>query len=127
MIQNFQDKVWPGVMAIYENQLRWILKGARPIYILGGMVAMFFVSIIITGIAKPTVLFFPNADPNSVFVYIKMPGGTHQEVTDSVTRIAERRVYNAIGQNNPDVESVLANITIGAEEEGFVLSEKYIS
>ncbi len=122
MIQNFQDKVWPGVMAIYENQLRWILKGARPIYILGGMVAMFFVSIIITGIAKPTVLFFPNADPNSVFVYIKMPGGTHQEVTDSVTRIAERRVYNAIGQNNPDVESVLANITIGAEEEGFVSS-----
>jgi multidrug efflux pump subunit AcrB len=48
-----------------------------------------------------------------------MPGGTDQNVTDSVTRIAEKRVYQAIGQNNPDVESVISNITIGAEEEGF--------
>ncbi len=48
-----------------------------------------------------------------------MPGGTDQNVTDSVTRIAERRVYQVIGQHNPDVESVISNVTIGAEEEGF--------
>jgi multidrug efflux pump subunit AcrB len=51
-----------------------------------------------------------------------MPGGTHQNVTDSVTRVAESRVYNAIGQNNPDVESIISNVTLGAEEEGFASS-----
>jgi len=48
-----------------------------------------------------------------------MPSGTNQNVTDSVTKIAEQRVYKAIGQNNPDVESIISNVTIGAEEEGF--------
>ena len=86
------------------------------------MIALFFATMFITGAVKPTVLFFPNSDPNSVFVYIKMPGGTHQNVTDSVTRIAERRVYKALGTNNPDVESIISNVTIGAEEQGFVSS-----
>ena len=122
MINRFQEKIWPWFMAAYENQLRWVLKGARPIWILVGMIVLFFVTMFITGIAKPTVLFFPNSDPNNIFVYIKMPGGTHQNVTDSVTRVAEARVYNAIGQNNPDVESVISNVTIGAEEEGFTTS-----
>ncbi len=122
MISNFQEKTWPSIMAFYERQLRWVLKGTRPIWILFGMIGLFFVTMFATGIAKPTVLFFPDGDPNSVFVYIKMPGGTHQNVTDSVTRVAEARVYKAIGQNNPDVESVISNVTIGAEEEGFTTS-----
>jgi len=49
-----------------------------------------------------------------------MPGGTHQLVTDSITRIAESRVYKAIGKNNPDVESIISNVTIGAEEQGLI-------
>lgn len=122
MITGFQEKVWPAAMRLYENQLRWVLKGARPIWILVGMIGLFFATMFITGIAKPTVLFFPNGDPNNVFVYIKMPGGTHQNVTDSVTRLAEQRVYKALGQNNPDVESIISNVTIGAEEEGFASS-----
>jgi multidrug efflux pump len=48
-----------------------------------------------------------------------MPGGTHQNVTDSITNIAEQRVYKALGKHNPDVESIISNVTIGAEEQGF--------
>ena len=107
-------------MGIYENQLSMILKGARPIYILGGMIALFFVTIFLTIIVKPTVLFFPDSDPNNIYVYVKMPGGTDQNVTDSITSIAEQRVYKVIGKNNPDVESIISNVTIGAEEQGFV-------
>jgi multidrug efflux pump subunit AcrB len=86
------------------------------------MVGLFFATIFITGLAKPTVLFFPDNDPNNIFVYVKMPSGTHQNVTDSVTRIAEERVYKAIGRNNPDVESIISNVTIGTEEEGLMSS-----
>ena len=123
-IKSFQEKVWPKIMAAYERQLRWVLHGFRPLYMLGGMTVLFIFTMILTGIVKPSVLFFPNSDPNNVLVYIKMPGGTDQNVTDSVTRIAERRVYQAIGQHNPDVESIISNITIGAEEEGFASAGK---
>ncbi len=119
MITTFQEKTWPFLMRIYARQLRYVLQGARPIWILFGMVGLFFATIFLTGLAKPTVLFFPENDPNNIYVYVKMPSGTHQNVTDSVTKIAEERVYKAIGRNNPDVESIISNITIGAEEEGF--------
>jgi multidrug efflux pump len=119
MIKTFQEKTWPWVMNVYESQLRTVLKGGRPIMILGGMVALFFFTIFLTGKVKPTVLFFPNSDPNNIYVYIKMPGGTDQKVTDSITSIAEQRVYKVIGKNNPDVESIISNVTIGAEEQGF--------
>ncbi len=118
-IKSFQEKFWPKMMAGYERQLRWILQGFRPVWMLGGMVLLFLFTVVLTGIVKPKVLFFPDNDPNSIMVYVKMPGGTDQNVTDSVTRIAERRVYQVIGQHNPDVESVISNVTIGAEEEGF--------
>ncbi|HWR99927.1 MAG TPA: efflux RND transporter permease subunit, partial [Prolixibacteraceae bacterium] len=123
-IKSFQEKFWPRMMAAYERQLRWVLHGYRPLWMLGAMTVLFIFTIVLTGIVKPKVLFFPEGDPNSIMVYVKMPGGTDQNVTDSVTKIAERRVYDAIGQNNPDVESVISNITIGAEEEGFASAGK---
>ena len=119
MITTFQDKIWPWIMSVYERQLRMILLGSRPVWILVGMIGLFVATMFITGAVKPTVLFFPSGDPNNIYVYIKMPGGTDQLVTDSVTRIAEERVYKVIGRNNPDVESVISNVTIGAEEQGF--------
>jgi multidrug efflux pump subunit AcrB len=118
-IDSFQNKIWPWVLKEYERQLRMILIGSRPIWILFGMIGLFFATIFLTGIAKPTVLFFPDNDPNNIYVYVKMPGGTDQTVTDSVVRIAEQRVYKVMGKNNPDVESIISNVTIGAEEEGF--------
>ena len=118
-IKIFQEKVWPYFMSVYIRQLGYILKGRRPLWILGGMVALFFFTVILTGIVKPRVLFFPNNDPNNIYVYIKMPGGTHQNVTDSITSIAEKRVYKALGKHNPDVESIISNVTIGANEQGF--------
>lgn len=122
LITGFQERTWPFLMRTYERQLRFVLKGSRPIWILFGMVALFFATMFLTGIVKPTVLFFPNSDPNTIYVYVKMPGGTHQDETDKITKLAEERVYQAIGKKNPDVESIISNVTIGAEEEGFFSS-----
>ncbi|MEJ7661580.1 MAG: hypothetical protein WKG07_19310 [Hymenobacter sp.] len=59
--------------------------------------------------------FFPKGDPKFIYTYLKMPVGTRVEVTDSVTRVLEKRIYGVIGRNNPDVESVITNVAIGAD------------
>lgn len=120
VIHAFQHRTWPWIMNLYEHQVRYFISGRKPYYMLVGMIALFFLTFVLVGIKGPRVLFFPDNEPNSVFVYIKMPEGTHQIVTDSVTRVVEQRVAKVFGQNNPDVESVIANVTIGAgEEESF--------
>ncbi len=123
-IKSFQESFWPKLMDIYERSIGWVLRGNRAVWMLLGMIALFFFTIFLTGIVKPTVLFFPNNDPNNVYVYVKMPGGTDQVVTDSVVQIAEKRVYETLGKNNRDVESIISNVTIGAEEQGFTTTGK---
>ncbi|MFL5730978.1 MAG: efflux RND transporter permease subunit, partial [Cytophagaceae bacterium] len=39
-----------------------------------------------------------------------------QVVTDSVTKIVENKVYKIVGENNPVVESVIANVTVGTND-----------
>ena len=123
-IKGFQEKLWPWMMAGYERQLRYFLHWKRAVGMLVLMIILFFATIMITGIVKPKVLFFPSSDPNNVFVYIKMPGGTDQTVTDSVSRLVEKRVYDVLGKNNPDVESIITNVTVGAEEQGLISAGK---
>ena len=112
----FQNVWWPAIMAFYEKNLRFFLKHRNPYYLFVFVIALFFISIMLLGVAKPKVLFFPDNDPSSIFVFVKMPEGTDQTVTDSVTRLVESRVSEAIGKNNPLVESVMTNVGFGAGE-----------
>jgi multidrug efflux pump subunit AcrB len=120
MIRGFQNRVLPAVMRRYEMLLRWSLKGWRPVYLLLGTIAFFFVSlfIFITAIStqRVGVVFFPNADPNYIYVYLKEPVGTNVVYTDSITRVLEARVNKVLGKNNPIVESVIANVGVGAAD-----------
>ena len=91
-----------------------MLKGYRSVGILVGVVVLFIISIMVFGASNPKVEFFPNGEPNFAYVYIKLPIGTDASVTDSVTKIIEKRVYGVIGKNNKNVESVITNVGIGA-------------
>jgi multidrug efflux pump len=119
-IHSFQNKVLPWIMSHYETLLRWSLQGWRPVYLLLGTIALFFVSIFIFGLAKVPVVFFPKGDPNQIYVYLKMPVGTNVEYTDSITRVLEGRVNKVLGldngKKNPVVESVISNVAIGASD-----------
>jgi multidrug efflux pump subunit AcrB len=118
LISGFQTKTWPFLMNLYERQIRYVLKGRRPVYMLIGITGLLFFTFFMLGIVKPQVLFFPNNEPNNIFVYLKMPEGTDQKVTDSVTRIAEKRVFEILGNDNPNVESIQANVAVGVAEDG---------
>jgi multidrug efflux pump len=118
-IIRFQNNLWPAMIGLYDRTLRFSLKGRNPWYMLVGVIALFFFTIFITGVVKPKVLFFPDNMPATVQVFIKMPEGTDQLVTDSVTRIVEKRVASVIGKDNPIVESIITNVGFNAGDGMF--------
>ncbi len=118
-IVRFQTVTWPWALHLYERTLVMALRGRTPWYILGTVIALFFLSIIVTGITKPPVLFFPNNNPTYVNVFIKLPEGTDQNVTDSVTSMVENKVVAVFGDKNPIVESIISNVGLGAGENMF--------
>jgi len=118
-IYSFQKRILPWIMRFYEQTLHFFLQGWNPYLLLFSVTVLFFFTIFLTSIVKPPVLFFPNNEPNNIIVFIKMPEGTDQLVTDSVTTLVERRIFQALGSENPDVESVISNVGFGAGQGFF--------
>lgn len=114
LIEKFQTKVWPAFQNTYYRIINRALKGKTPIFVVLGGILLLVLSIVFTVIRQPKVEFFPKSDPNYVITYIRMPIGTHQMVTDSITRQIENKIYQVIGNNNPIVQSVISNVAIGA-------------
>ena len=127
-INYFQNHALPWIMGHYENLLRWALRGWRPVHLLLGTIALLILSVFIFIIAiksnRVGIAFFPKADPNQIYVYLKLPVGTSVEYTDSAVKGLEKRVNkvlgidHAAGKANPVVESVISNIAIGASDPG---------
>ena len=123
-IHNFQNKALPWIMNHYKSLLKWALKGWRPVHLLIGIIALFFVSLFvfvgsIVGGRIP-VTFFPKGDPNQLFVYLKLPVGSDVRYTDSITRVLEGRVNKVLGtengKTNPIVESIISNVAVNAAD-----------
>ena len=116
MIAGFQRTLLPALQNGYARLVEIAVGGSiwRQVAIMASLLVLFVVSIMAVGARKPKVDFFPQGDPKFIYTYLRMPVGTRVEVTDSVTRELEKRVYKVIGRNNPDVESVITNVAIGA-------------
>lgn len=114
LILRFQSKAWPAFRDWYGRKLETALK--YPKTMIGGTVALFFISIVAVVMRSPDVVFFPSSEPNFIYTYIKLPIGTDPAKTDSVAKIAERRVFKALGPNNPIVTSVITNVAVGTND-----------
>lgn len=119
VISKFQTSLWPKVQEAYKRLLTWTLYRYRPIFVALSVFGLLLFSIVFTAIRKPPVVFFPNGDPNFIYTFIRMPIGTDQRVTDSITTIVENRIIKTLGEKNPMVESVISNVAIGASEDQF--------
>lgn len=115
-IKKFQEDRWPKVQDFYKGIMEWSLQKRRPMWLMIATVGLFFFSIILTAIVKPSVVFFPKSDPKFVYAYITLPTGTSQHYTDSITKIVEDRVYKVMGEKNPIVESIISNVAVGAND-----------
>ena len=125
-IHYFQNHALPWIMGKYESLLRWALTGWRPVHLLLGIIGLLFISVFIFYASVKSnrvgIVFFPQGDPNQIYVYLKLPVGTSVEYTDSVVQMLEKKVNKvlnvdaATGKQNPVVESVISNVAIGASD-----------
>lgn len=114
LIHKFQNSVLPNLMNKYRKTLAFLLKGKMPYVVVASVVLLFFFSLFLMGIAAPKVVFLPDGDPNQVMVYVSMPEGTHIAVTDSICQKVEERIFNILGEDNPDVEAVVSSVAVNA-------------
>ena len=119
IIYLFQEKILPNVMNKYEEFLRWLLKGKKPIIAFISTFVLFGVSLYLLILRKPDFPFFPTGQPNMIYVYLKMPVGTKAHETDKVLKQLENRVFGALKNLKPTeegsiVESILSNVAVNA-------------
>jgi len=117
LVDRFQNKAWPAVQNVYARFLDFTL--GRPWTMLIGMCVLLIGSCGITASRETNIELFPSADPNFIYVYLNMPVGTDVKVTDSLTRVMERKVEDVVGKDNPMVESIISNVALNASEDQF--------
>jgi len=113
-INYWQLKAWPAFQNQYTKALKWCLvKPWRPLFY---VLILFIVSVFFFKARSPKVVFFPQGDPNSMYVYVKLPVGTDPAITNALMRKVEKKMYTVIGDSNKIVESVITNVTIGTTD-----------
>jgi multidrug efflux pump subunit AcrB len=119
-INFFQHKLLPAMMDKYEQLLKWTTVGWRPVKMLIGTFVLLIFSFVFFGMRNVPVVLFPQGDPNTIYVYLKLPAGTDVKYTDSVTKVLENRINKVLGTDNGKknelVESVIANVAVGASD-----------
>ncbi len=113
-IKNFQTNTWPRVQNKYVSVLSWALN--RPRTMLWSTVGLFFFTILLIAFVPPKIVFFPSGDPNFVYVYIHLPVGTDQAMTNEIVKKVEADVTKVVGKDNKDVSSIISNVTIGVTD-----------
>lgn len=119
VIYYFQEKILPNLMNQYEQFLRWLLRGRRPIVAFISTFVLFGISLMLLIARKPDFPFFPSGQPNMIYVYLKMPIGTNAQETDKVLKQLEVKVFDALKTLRPTeegsiVESILSNVAVNA-------------
>lgn len=109
IIEKFQTKTWPAFQERYAKLLVQFLK--RPWMALLGTLFLFALTIGLFIVRSPKVVFFPQGDPNFVYVYVKLPVGTDPAFTNKVMLQVESKVNHVLGDSNKLVKSIITNVT----------------
>jgi multidrug efflux pump len=113
-VEKFQKEIWPRVTANYAKALYWVIN--RPGKALLTTFILFILGFGGLIMRKPEVVFFPDSDPNFIYVYLNLPVGTDQAYTNEVLLEMEKRVKNVLGESNPIVTSVISNVTVSVTD-----------
>ena len=118
----FQDVSLVRLEASYSKVLRYALTGRRPYAFLFGTIGLLFSSFVILGLAAPKVEFFPENQPQQIFIYAEYPEGTAIDKTNATSKRIEAEVAKVIGNSkyidgdtNFMIDSNVAMVGLGAQ------------
>ena len=83
----------------YTRLLGLSLSGKVPFLLLSSTIALLFSSFIILGISAPKVEFFPENEPQQIFIYIEYPEGTSINKTNHISKLIEQDVLKTINNS----------------------------
>ncbi len=110
----FMNEGLPGLIKVYERQLRWALN--RRLLMMSGAGAALVLVVLVFGFMNAGIEFFPEDIPPRIgFVQVEAPLGTRVEQTDEVVKKIERVTSEVI--DSADLKSVVA--TVGQSTSGF--------
>ncbi len=115
LIIRFQSHVLPAISRYYGTLIQWALDKWHPIAVVAATFLLLFLAFALVVLFPPKVIFFPKPDPNFIYVYLRLPEGTDVAYTDSVAKVVENRIMGLL-KGNPDVESVICNVALGAND-----------
>lgn len=114
----FQNRFLPNLESIYENILRFALKGKNVYTFFFGTFGLLILAIVLFGVFPPKVLFFPETPPKQVYVYIEYPIGTDIEITNELSSEIENKIQDYIKKYEVNDENFLITSVIGQVGEG---------
>jgi multidrug efflux pump len=110
----FQTKFLVWLENIYTRQLRHALTGYRPLAYFGGTILLLVFSVVFYfNYSKPRVVFFPDTDPQTIYVTMELPLGTSLAKTDEVSDQVEKIIHETLQPVNHIVKSVTTNVGVG--------------
>ncbi|WP_372948407.1 efflux RND transporter permease subunit [Mariniphaga sp.] len=109
----FQTKFLVWLENIYTRQLRHALTGYWPLAYFGGTVFLLIFSMFFYFAGNPKVVFFPDTDPQTIFVTMELPLGTSLAKTDEVSDEVEKIIQETLQPVNHIVKSVTTNVGVG--------------
>ncbi len=120
VIKWFQFTFLPSLESVYEKVLDFSLRGKNVYVMFFGTFALLFFSVFLMKVFPPNILFFPDGDPEQIYVYTEYPIGTSIEKTNALTLKLENKILDYIKQYE-DAETgknYLVKSVIGQVGEG---------
>ena len=109
----FQTKFLVWLENFYSRQLRFALTGYRPLFYFLGTIAMLLLSVQFYFSTNPKVLFFPNTEPQSIYVTMELPIGTAIEKTDEVSFRVEKIIKETLAPYQKAIKSITTSVGSG--------------
>ncbi|NOZ46254.1 MAG: efflux RND transporter permease subunit [Chlorobi bacterium] len=98
----------------YMRFLRFALRRLNPVWFMLGTIFLLIFTIVLLGIRKPNVLFFPDTNPKYINILAELPVGTDIAVTDDFVFKLQHKVNKLLVPYQRIVETVLTNVGDGA-------------
>jgi len=100
VIRWFQSKFLPWLEHVYERLLHFALRGKNAYLFFVGTVLLLVFSGVLLKAFPPKMSFFPNTQPNQVYVFIEHPIGTDIDVVDNFTKKITKKINTYFKDKN---------------------------